>query len=102
MTARNPAAISLAEALDRTPTLRRLAERMGESSARLAAIRARLPADLGALVAPGPYEDGRWCVLVPNTAAATKIRQLLPTLQATLEGAGLAVREIRVKVRRGR
>ena len=88
------------QALQRSEMLQQLGERMHQSSARLLAIRDRLPPSLRAQVQPGPIEDQVWCLLVPNSAAAAKLRQLLPSLLEQLATTDLAVRVIRVKVLR--
>ena len=73
--------------------------RVRDSSDRLQAIRCLLPAPLRAGIQAGPIEDGAWCLLVSSNAVAAKLRQLLPALQAHLNGQGLGVASIRVKVK---
>ena len=60
------------------------------SRERLAAIREQLPDTLRDQVRAGPLDETGWSLLVPNGAAAAKLRQLLPALQATLDACGLA------------
>lgn len=88
------------QALQRSEVLQQLGERIHQSSARLHAVRHCLPPSLRTQVRAGPIEDQVWCLLVPNSAAAAKLRQLLPTLLEQLATTGLAVRVIRVKVLR--
>ncbi len=55
--------------------------------------------ELRAAVQAGPANDKDWCLLVNGSAAAAKLRQLLPSLQARLKSAGWEVATIRIKVR---
>ena len=82
------------QAVSAAPSLARLASLARESGDRLAAILPLVPAGLR----PGPIEDGVWCLLVPNNAAAAKLRQLAPALQAHLRSGGWQVTSIRLKV----
>ena len=45
-------------------------------------------------------DDGAWCLLVANPAAATKLRLLQPALLAALRVAGYSVPQLRIKVRK--
>ncbi len=92
-------AIPLLQAAGESPTLARLVDRMATSSRCLEAIRAMLPRPLVAALQAGPIEEGEWCLLVSSNAAAAKLRQLLPALQAQLATQGLPVTRIRIKVR---
>ena len=91
-------AVSLLQAAEESPSLSQLAERIQASSARLNAVRALLPAALRAAVQAGPIDEGQWCLLVASNAAAAKLRQLLPDLQAHLGRQGLPVVGIRIRV----
>lgn len=91
-------AVSVLQAAEASPTLASLAARAQDSSRRLAAVRALLPGALASQVEAGPLEGEDWCLLVKSSAAAAKLRQLLPTLQAHLRTRGLAVAGIRLKV----
>ena len=62
------------------------------------AIRSLLPVALRASVQAGPYENGHWCLLASSSAAAAKLRQLLPALRLHLQAQGLEVSEIRIRV----
>jgi hypothetical protein len=90
--------VPLHEAAEGSPTLARLAQLARESGERLKAIESSLPAPLRASVRPGPIEGTTWCLLVDSNAAAAKIRQLLPVLQAKLNSRGWEVTSIRLKV----
>lgn len=98
MNLRRHQAISLQQASEESPTLAQLAALTRESSARLRAIEALIPAALRPAVQAGPIDAGHWCLLVNNNAAAAKIRQLLPALQAHLRSRGCEVSAIRIKV----
>ena len=69
-----------------------------ESSARLQAIEPLIPPMLRPALQAGPIEGSCWCLLVRSTAAAAKIRQLLPAFQAHLRSKGWEVHSIRLKV----
>ena len=92
---------SLQQAVSASPTLARMAERVRLSQAMLQAIQPHLPAGLRPGVQAGPVDDdGSWCLLVANPAAATKLRLLQPALLAALRVAGHAVPQLRIKVRK--
>lgn len=90
--------VTLLQATQGSPTLAKLLELASDSAARLKAIESLIPAGLRAAVRAGPIEDAVWCLIVNNNAAAAKVRQLLPALQAHLTGKGWDVKSIRVKV----
>jgi hypothetical protein len=91
-------AVSLMQAAQASPTLARLAELTRDSSARLQALEPLIPPALRSAVTAGPIDGDAWCLLVSNTAAAAKLRQLLPSLESALKSRGWAVSSIRVKV----
>ncbi len=91
-------ALSLQEAAEASPTLAGLVARVRASSAWLEAVRPMLPPPLRTAVRAGPIEDGQWCLLVQGSAAAAKLRQLLPLMETRLaQTAGQRV-AIRIKV----
>jgi len=49
-------------------------------------------------VHPGPIEGPVWCLLLDGNATASKIKQLLPALEAHLRSKGWDVKSIRLKV----
>ena len=98
MTPRRHQAVSLQQATQDSPSLARLTELVRDSSARLQAIQPLIPAGLRASVKAGPIDEGGWCLLLDNTAAAAKLRQLLPSLEAHLRSKGWQVNSIRLKV----
>jgi hypothetical protein len=90
--------VPLHEAAAESPTLARLAQLARESGERLKAIETAIPASLRASIRPGPIEGTTWCLLVDSSAAAAKLRQLLPVLQAKLNSGGWQVTSIRLKL----
>ena len=96
--AAHPGTLALAEALDRSQPLALLLQRLQQSRERFAAIQAQLPASLRAQVRPGPLDEAGWSLLVPGGAAASKLRQLLPELQAALRTQGWPELPIRVRI----
>ena len=91
-------AVTVEQAAQDSPTLARLAQLARESGERLKAIEPLIPAPLRRWVRPGPSEGTSWCLLVEGSAAAAKLRQLLPALQARLCDRGWQVTAIRLKV----
>ncbi|KAB2905246.1 MAG: hypothetical protein F9K35_01875 [Burkholderiaceae bacterium] len=91
-------AITLLQATEDSPTLAKLAALTRDSSARLHAVELLIPATLRAAVQAGPIEGNTWCLLVKSNAAAAKLRQLLPALEAHLRRKGWEVTSIRLKV----
>ncbi len=94
----SPGTLHLATALDQSQALAKLLQRLQESRDRLAAIREQLPETLRDQVRPGPLDDAGWSLLVPSGAVASKLRQLLPDLEATLIARGWQGTSIRIKV----
>lgn len=91
-------AVTLQQASEESPTLAKLAALTRDSSERLKAIEMLIPATLRPALQAGPIDGDCWCLLVKSNAAAAKIRQLLPTLQAHLRSRGWEVNAIRLKV----
>lgn len=90
--------VSLQQAAAEAPTLARLAQLARESGERLKAIEASIPVPLRASIRPGPIDGTTWCLLVETSAAAAKLRQLLPLLQQKLNSRGYEVSAIRLRV----
>ncbi|MDM0017987.1 hypothetical protein [Variovorax saccharolyticus] len=91
-------AVTLLEATEGSPTLANLAARARDAGERLAAVQDLIPAEMRPAIQPGPAEGDVWCMLVNGSAAAAKLRQLAPMLQARLKSRGWEVATIRIKV----
>ncbi len=90
--------MSLQQAADASPTLARLCDLVARSQRMLATIAPLLPPGLRKAVRSGPVDEDEWCLLVDNTAAAAKLRQLGPAIRLALEHKGMPVRTLRIKV----
>jgi hypothetical protein len=90
--------VSLQQAAEESPTLARLTQLARESGERLKAVEPLIPASLRSAVRAGPIEGAAWCLLVDSSAAAAKLRQVIPALQAHLCARGWQVNSIRLKV----
>ncbi len=88
----------LAQVVDSAPTLAHLSAMARDTQNRLQAISPLLPVSLRSLIQSGGIEGDAWCLLVPNSAVAAKLRQTLPALCAHLRTQGWDVQTIRVKV----
>ena len=88
-------AVSFSQAIDNSPTLAKLAMMARQSGDMLKSVERLLPPSLRASVQAGPIEGDNWCLLVTGSAAAAKVRQLVPALQAQLKADGLAIQTIR-------
>ncbi|MEZ5704013.1 MAG: DciA family protein [Burkholderiaceae bacterium] len=89
---------SLEQAADAEPSLAALAQRVRASQQYLKTVQHLVPTPLRTHVKAGPLDDGVWCILVSNTAASTKIRQMIPSLLTTLNQNGAQITAIRIKV----
>jgi len=99
---RRAQSFTLQQATEASPALARLAELVRDSAARLKAVEPLIPASLRSAVRAGPLDTDQWCLLLDNNAAAAKMRQLLPALEAHLRTKGWESRSIRLKVRNSR
>ena len=90
--------MTLLQASQGSPTLAKLIDLSRDSVARLKAIESLLPSSLRLAVKAGPIEGPVWCLILDNNAAAAKIRQILPALEAHLRTKGWDVSTIRLKV----
>ena len=91
-------AVPLHQAAEESPTLARLTQLARESGERLKAIESSIPVALRSSIRPGPIEGTSWCLLVDSSAAAAKLRQLLPVLLQKLNSRGHEVTAIRLKL----
>ena len=94
-------AVTLQQAADESPTLAKLVALTRESSERLKAVESLVPPALRPALQAGPIEGTTWCIVVKSNAAAAKLRQLLPAMQAHLRSKGWQVNSIRLKVQPG-
>lgn len=92
-------AVPLADALRGSEPLARLAERLRESKQRFACIEPLLPPALAGQALPGPVDAHGWTLLAVSPAAAAKLRQLVPVLEAQLTDQGFVPPSVRVHVR---
>ncbi|RYF70658.1 MAG: hypothetical protein EOO22_13935, partial [Comamonadaceae bacterium] len=90
-------AVSLQQATTNSPTLASLAARVRDTSERLRVVLELVPPELRGAIQAGPVEAEVWCLLVGGSAAAAKLRQLLPALQARLRNQGWEGATIRIK-----
>ena len=95
---RLPSTVTLHQAVGESPSLARLTELVRESNQRLKAIEALIPTTLRPAIKAGPIDGENWCLLVSGNAAAAKIRQLIPLIQASLLRQGWKVASIRLKI----
>lgn len=95
---RSSTPFTLQQAADGSPTLAGLLARARDANERLQAIEGLIPLEMRAAVKAGPAEGDVWCLLVLGSAAAAKLRQLVPTLIARLNAKGWKVATIRIKV----
>jgi hypothetical protein len=98
LTARRLHPVTLQQAAEDSPTLARLAQLARESAERLAAVESLIPHSLRGAVRAGPIDGSDWCLLVNSSAAAAKLRQLLPALLNCLCDRGWQITSIRLKV----
>ncbi len=88
----------LAQALLGSEPLGALLRRLRESEARWATVQPVMPAALRQAVRAGPLDDSHWTLIAPHAAAAAKLRQLAPALEAALAQAGWPARTLRIRV----
>lgn len=94
--------VSVLQASMDSPSLARLAGLTHDSSERLKAVMPLVPTQLQGAITAGPIDGATWCLLVNNSAAAAKMRQILPSLTAHLRSKGWEVESIRLTVRKSR
>ena len=90
--------MTLHQAVGDSPSLARLTQLVRESNQRLQAIQELIPIGLRPAVKAGPIDGENWCLLVSSNAAAAKVRQLIPLMQASLLRQGWKVTTIRLKI----
>ena len=92
---------SVTQILDGASSLSQLQALARDGQNRLQAIFPLLPVTMRSLVQSGGIDGEAWCILVPNSAMAAKLRQFLPSLCAHLRTKGWNVQTITVKVSNG-
>ncbi|HEU4459297.1 MAG TPA: hypothetical protein VFR90_09265 [Methylibium sp.] len=96
-------AVTIGTALASSAPLAHLQALLRESTARFETVRPLLPAALVEQLRPGPIdESGGWCLLASNTAAAAKLRQLLPVIERALLARVGKPTAVRVRVQSAR
>jgi hypothetical protein len=90
---------TLEQVVNSAPSLAQFSAIARDTQNRLKAIAPLLPVSLRSLIQSGGVEGDAWCLLVPNSAIAAKLRQMLPALCAHLRTKGWNVNSIRVKVK---
>jgi hypothetical protein len=95
-----PLALPIAQALQASPGLSRLALRLRESNGRFETIRPVLSGNLLAQVQPGPLDEQGWSLLASSAAVAAKLRHVLPRCEEALRDAGWPTLTIRIRVSR--
>jgi hypothetical protein len=90
--------VTVQQAAQESPTLAKLADLARDSALRLQAVEFLIPAALRSAIKAGPIDGPAWCLLVDSSAAAAKLRQLMPSIQACLRDRGWEVTSIRIKV----
>ena len=95
---RSSTIFSMEEAVGAAPVLAQLRDRLALSQRCLSLVLPIIPVTLRATIKAGPIENDQWCLLVGSAAASTKLRQLLPAIQATLSNHGIDISAIRIKV----
>jgi len=87
--------------MDENAALANLMARVRDSQARYEAIRNMLPESLRTQVRPGPIDERGWTLLAANASIGSKLRQLLPELDAALQSRGWESTPIRVRIQSG-
>jgi hypothetical protein len=93
-----PDSVPIAKVMLQSSPLQSLRQRLADSNARFAAVRACMPAMLFAHVKAGPVDDEGWSMLAANASVAAKLRQLQPRMEAALRAQGWQQSTIRIKV----
>ena len=88
------------QAVQASPVLANMVERVALSQSLFQRVLPYVPPALHSQIAAGPVDQGVWCILITNPAAATKLRHLRPTLLTALQAAGHPITDIRLKIRK--
>lgn len=90
--------VSLAQAASEAPVLSKLFQQAKQSQIMLGQIASLIPQSMRSTLQSGPLEQQEWCLIVPNSAVAAKLRQLIPALCAHLRTKGHDIQSIRLRV----
>jgi hypothetical protein len=93
------AAEPLARALSANDTLAGLLARLAQSRERWEAVAPGLAPELAAAARAGPLDDKGWVIVADHAAAAAKLRQCLPEIEAALLARGWQGPPVKIKVR---
>lgn len=88
----------IAQAVAQSEPLANLARRLRQSRDRYLAIAPMLPPALRSHVRAGPIDEQGWVLLAANQAVSAKLRQMLPSLQNTLQQQGWPALPITVRL----
>jgi Dna[CI] antecedent, DciA len=89
---------SLAQALGQSEALSGLSRRLALSQQRWLVASQTLPPALRAQVRPGVLDDEGWTLMVSSAAAAAKLRNCLPLIEASLREAGWSTLALRIRL----
>jgi hypothetical protein len=89
---------SLAKALEQSDALGLLSRRLALSQQRWAVACQALPPSLRAQVRAGVLDEEGWTLMVSSAAAAAKLRNCLPLIEATLRDAGWPALTLRIRM----
>ncbi len=90
------------QAAHESPTLSHLTQLALESNDRLKSIEPLIPQGIFKTMKAGPIDGATWCLILDNNAAAAKVRQLSPAIQAHLRTKGWNIDTLRLKVQTSR
>lgn len=88
----------MASAMGESAALAGLLARLRDSRSRYDAIRTILPEALRPHVQPGPIDPKGWTLLAANGSVASKLRHLVPEIEAALQTRGWESIPIRVRI----
>lgn len=97
-TQRLPPARNLGQAIEGAPTLSALLAGHQRANACFQRMLPVVPPSLRALVRPGPVDGACWTVFVEHSAAAAKLRQLVPALLAAVSDFDGSIAEVKIKI----
>ena len=87
-----------ADALEASESFSTMLAKASTSAMYLRCVLPHLPNSLHSALLPGPLVEGCWSVLVSNSAALAKLRQLVPEIKAHLERQGHSIHDVRLKL----